>query len=141
VPVTTRSDLSGLLARAERRVARRLDATLRAHDITAEQWRVLTLLSDGAGHPMSEIANYAMVPPPTLTKLVDRLIDRALVHRRVDVADRRRVLVLLTERGTRLSTLLATEVEAAERELAATLGEPETARLVELLGQLLNRVD
>ncbi|MDT7771988.1 MAG: hypothetical protein QOC67_912, partial [Pseudonocardiales bacterium] len=86
VPVQT--SLAGLLAQAERRVARRIESALRTADINAEQWRVLTLLADGSGHPMSEIAGFAMVPAPTLTKIIDRLIDRTLVYRRVDVEDR-----------------------------------------------------
>ncbi|MDT7632773.1 MAG: hypothetical protein QOI50_4703, partial [Pseudonocardiales bacterium] len=57
VPVQT--SLAGLLAQAERRVARRIESALRTADINAEQWRVLTLLADGSGHPMSEIAGFA----------------------------------------------------------------------------------
>ncbi|MDT7559516.1 MAG: hypothetical protein QOI68_3986, partial [Pseudonocardiales bacterium] len=46
VPVQT--SLAGLLAQAERRVARRIESALRTADINAEQWRVLTLLADGS---------------------------------------------------------------------------------------------
>jgi DNA-binding MarR family transcriptional regulator len=108
--------------------------------MNAEQWRVLTLLADGSGHPMSEIAGYAMVPAPTLTKIIDRLIERTLVYRRVDTEDRRRVLVFLSSRGAELYQLVGVDVRKAERELAETLGDDQTAQLTELLNRLLDRI-
>ena len=47
---------------------------------------------------MSEIAEFALVPAPSLTRLVDRMATDGLVHRTVDARDRRRVLVHLTPR-------------------------------------------
>ncbi|WP_225858974.1 MarR family winged helix-turn-helix transcriptional regulator [Streptomyces albicerus] len=88
-----------LLARAERLAARRLQAALEEHDCSLDAWRVLSLLSDGAGHPMTAVAEAAFLPPATLTKLVDHLVDQNLVYRRVDPLDRRRILAHLTPRG------------------------------------------
>jgi DNA-binding MarR family transcriptional regulator len=121
-------------------VARRIESALRTADINAEQWRVLTLLADGSGHPMSEIAGFAMVPAPTLTKIIDRLIDRTLVYRRVDVEDRRRVLVFLSSRGADLYHLVGADVAVAERELADVLGDRDAAHLADLLSRLLDRL-
>ncbi|WP_171115970.1 MULTISPECIES: MarR family transcriptional regulator [Streptomyces] len=92
-------DLVRLLTRAERLAARRLQAALDEEGCSVEAWRVLALLSDGAGHNMTAVAEAAFLPAPTLTKLVDRLVDQNLVHRRVDPLDRRRVLAHLTPRG------------------------------------------
>ncbi|MCX4911759.1 MarR family winged helix-turn-helix transcriptional regulator [Streptomyces sp. NBC_00878] len=88
-----------LLTRAERLAARRLQAALDEHGCSLDAWRVLSLLSDGAGHPMAAVAEAAFLPPPTLTKLVDQLVDQNLVFRRVDPLDRRRILAHLTPRG------------------------------------------
>ncbi|WP_338775487.1 MarR family transcriptional regulator [Streptomyces sp. DG1A-41] len=92
-------DLVQLLTRAERLAARRLQAVLEGEGCSLDAWRVLALLSDGEGHHMTAIAEAAFLPPPTLTKLVDQLVDRNLVHRRIDPFDRRRVLAHLTPRG------------------------------------------
>lgn len=48
---------------------------------------------------MAAVAEAAFLPPPTLTKLVDQLVDQNLVYRRVDPLDRRRILAHLTPRG------------------------------------------
>jgi DNA-binding MarR family transcriptional regulator len=140
VSVPVQTSLAGLLAQAEHRVTRRIECALRAADISSEQWRVLSLLADGTGHPMSEIANFALVPAPTLTKIIDRLIDRTLVYRRVDSEDRRRVLVFLSSRGTDLYRMLGIDVALAEQELAETLGGQDTAQLAELLARLVDRL-
>ncbi|AZP15699.1 MarR family winged helix-turn-helix transcriptional regulator [Streptomyces aquilus] len=92
-------DLMQLLTRAERLAARRLQAALDEEGCSLDAWRVLGLLSDGQGHHMTAIAEAAFLPPPTLTKLVDHLVDQNLVHRRVDPLDRRRILAHLTPRG------------------------------------------
>src|SRR5438445_13475631 len=105
-PVTVMSgpsrDLFHLLSYAENRATRRLAAALEGWDCSIEQWRVLALLADGRGHPMTELAEFALLPAPTATKLADRMVADTLVYRRADPADRRRVLVYLTERGREL---------------------------------------
>lgn len=131
-----RHPLSQLLARVERGLSRRIEAVLAPHGLSLDQWRVLTLLADDDGHAMTEIAAHVMVPAPTLTKIVDRLVSATVVHRRVDETDRRRVLVLRTERGAELHDLLALEVEQVENALVAELGTADAATLARLLQRL-----
>jgi len=76
--------LSRLIGRVERHVSRRLEGVLAEDGLSLDQWRVLDVLADRRGHPMSEIAGHIMVPGPTLTKIVDRLVDTATVYRLVD---------------------------------------------------------
>jgi DNA-binding MarR family transcriptional regulator len=90
---------------------------------------------------MNEIAAYAMVPPPTLTKVIDRLIERNVVYRRVDETDRRRVLVFLAARGRDLHRRLVARVEQEEAAIAAALGPADAERLTELLGRVLDLAD
>ncbi|HEY4421712.1 MAG TPA: MarR family transcriptional regulator [Pseudonocardia sp.] len=125
-----------LLGQAAYQVSRRIEAALGPHGVTLEQWRVLTLLADGTGRPMTEIAGHAMVPPPTLTKMVDRLVDRALVYRRADEIDRRRVLVFLSEHGRSTHARIAPAVAGVADALVDELGAQDAARLAELLQRL-----
>ncbi|EEP70249.1 MarR-family transcriptional regulator [Micromonospora sp. ATCC 39149] len=89
------------LTRAERLLARRVGAVLATEGLSVEAWRVLCLLADGQGHPMSEVATEESLPPGTLTKLIDQLVDQNLVYRRIDPQDRRRIRAYLTARGRR----------------------------------------
>lgn len=128
--------LGDLVGRVAHRLTRERERVLAGDGLNIDQWRVLALLADGAGHPMSEIAEHAMVPAPTLTKIVDRLTDSALVYRLPDRADRRRVLVLLSDLGHATYEKHAPAVAAAESGLTGVLDVAERAQLRMLLERL-----
>ncbi|CAL9578242.1 hypothetical protein SUDANB171_04957 [Streptomyces sp. enrichment culture] len=132
-------DLATLLTRAERLAVRRLRAVLEGTGCTVDAWRVLSLLADGEGHGMTAIAERVLLPPPTLTRLVDQLVDDGLVHRRVDPLDRRRVLAALTPRGTEHWRRLDGLVRADGPELPGGGGDEEV--LTALLARLITRLE
>ncbi|MEU1513825.1 MarR family transcriptional regulator [Streptomyces sp. NPDC005811] len=134
-------DLLHLLTRAERLAVRRVQSVLDEFDCSVEAWRVLDLLSDGQGHHMTALADHAFLPAPSLTKLVDQLVDQNLVHRRVDPADRRRVLADLTPRGRQRWQLLAREVRADWVDLARALPDEELDGLLARLADALEGRD
>lgn len=129
--------LADLLSHAEYRVSRGLSAALQADGLTLDQWRVLALLANGGGHPMSDVADYTMLAPATLTRVIDRLVEVNLIYRRADLGDRRRVLVHLAPRGRSLYRRLAAAVEREEAALTAALDEGERDQLAELLRRLV----
>jgi DNA-binding MarR family transcriptional regulator len=116
-------DLAHQLSRAERLLSGWMSVRLEEEHCTLEEWRVLKILSDGQGHIMTEIAEFAMLPAPTLTKLMDRMVSAGLVYRRADDKDRRRVLAYLAEQGHALYERAAALLAAAEDELAGRLGD------------------
>ncbi|MEU0971305.1 MarR family transcriptional regulator [Streptomyces sp. NPDC005917] len=116
-PVPSSPDLAHLLSHAGRRVVQRLAAVLAEEDCTVEEWRVLSIVGDGQGHPMSEIAEHALMPAPSVTKLVDRMVAGNLVYRRPDPHDRRRVLLHLTSRGDDLHRRAARRVRTDQARL------------------------
>ena len=63
------------------------------------------------GLRMTELAEAAVLPAATLTRHVDRLVERALVIRRIDPDDRRRAVVALSGRGEQMARRLR-EVES-----------------------------
>lgn len=125
-----------LISEAARQWNAALAADLQNEGATAEQWRVLECLSTRDGRAMNEISNETLIPPPTLTKIVDRLVDANLVHRRNDPVDRRRVLILLTPRGRALRQRLERVVRGHHRRLDDRLGSDGVAQLTDLLNRL-----
>jgi DNA-binding MarR family transcriptional regulator len=114
------ANLLHLLAHTQHCVTSLVAAALREQQSSIEEWRVLSLLADRAGHSMSEIADYALMPAPTTTKLIDRMVSSNLVHRRVDPTDRRRVLVFLTPRGRNAYRRLCTVIDSSIASLDKT---------------------
>jgi MarR family transcriptional regulator, organic hydroperoxide resistance regulator len=114
------------------RVAEILDEA----DLTLDQWRVLRTLDERGPLSMSDLAGLTRVTGPTLTRIVDRLVERSLLYRNVDAADRRRVVVHAGDRGRALARTLAPRIADAERTGLAALSEPETRTLRRLLERL-----
>ncbi|MEU8241379.1 MarR family transcriptional regulator [Actinoplanes missouriensis] len=125
------SDLMYLLTRAERLLARRLADILDAERCTTDAWRVVSALADGKGHFMTELSDLASLPPGSLTRLVDQLVEENLVYRRGDDVDRRRIRVHLAARGRRLHERVSQQISARVGELA-----PDE-RLAPLLEELI----
>jgi MarR family transcriptional regulator, organic hydroperoxide resistance regulator len=131
-----RAHLSYLLSEAERHLNRRLAAVLAAEGVSVEQWRILRALSDGHGHSMTDLAEAVLMPHPTLTKAVDRLVDDALVYRRQDNADRRRVAVYLSDLGHDLLGRLDRRAAEHHADVEAAFGAGRTERLMRELEAL-----
>ena len=87
---------------------------------------------------MSEIAEFMLMPPPSTTKLIDRLVSTNLVYRRVDPADRRRVLVFLAARGRAAHRRLRPAVEEV---IAGLDDEPLRDHIRELLRRVGSQQD
>jgi DNA-binding MarR family transcriptional regulator len=85
---------------------------------------------------MSEIKDFVMLPGPTLTKLIDRMVANALVYRRGDVVDRRRVLVFLAPRGMTKYGVIRAAVDSDQLELAECIGGQNLAELTRALSQV-----
>ena len=121
-----RAHLAYLLSEAERAVTRGLAEALAAERVTVEQWRILRALSDGHGHSMSDLAEAVLMPHPTLTKAVDRLVDDAVVYRRQDTTDRRRVAVYLSDLSCDLVARLDRRAADHHARVAAAFGAERT---------------
>jgi DNA-binding MarR family transcriptional regulator len=97
-----------------------------AIDVTMSQAKVLHLLAAKGRVGMSELAAAMGVALPTMTGVVDRLVEQELVQRLESPDDRRLVLVALTRRG---EALLESFREVGRSELRRLLGELDPASL------------
>ena len=72
-------------------------------DLTMAQLKVLMYVSVAEGANMGDLAHTLGVALPSVTPLVDRLVERGLVARRGDPDDRRVVMVVITDEGRKLA--------------------------------------
>lgn len=114
----------------------RVEEILVDHELTFDQWRVLDTLTQQGPLSMSDLGGRTRVPGPTLTRIVDRLVERSLLYRNVDATDRRRVLVHAADRGRGLCRSLAPRISEAERSGLAALSAAEADTLRSLLERL-----
>jgi DNA-binding MarR family transcriptional regulator len=133
--------LAYLLAQANRQMSTSLERALAEEGVQIEHWRILEVLSDELGRSMGELAELVLMNHPALTKTVDRLVSRSLVHRRADPEDSRRVLVYITDRGLELMALLRERVDQHHDEVTAAVGPRKAEQLKKLLGELIRTTE
>ncbi|PSR14709.1 MarR family transcriptional regulator [filamentous cyanobacterium CCP3] len=83
-------------------VTRFLRAGLRRHGkphLSLSQLRALYFLRRRSRSCLSEVADYLDVTRPTMSAMVDRLVQRGLIDRTGDPAERRRIVLTLTPEG------------------------------------------
>lgn len=93
----------------------------------------------GTPHELSPsaLAAATLVTSGTMTTRLDRLSGRGLVERRPDPADRRGVIVRLTDGGAEKVDAALADLLARERGLLEVLGAGEGEQLASLLRRLL----
>ena len=111
------SDSDADLSRATRALAlaaRTLERAAAARDLTLAQFRILALIAAG-DERSSLLAERLTVAKPTITAVVDGLVERGFVAREAVAGDRRSIRVALTPAGS-------VALHAAEDEMRETLG-------------------
>ena len=134
--LTGHDTLAFALARAHKHVNGRLLEVLKEHDLPVEQWRILTLLADGEGHGVGSMCTPVLMNFSALSKTIDRMVSRALVHRKQDATDNRRVLVFITDFGLELFQSCQVSLEQNNRRLDGGLSSSEQSELKTLLARL-----
>jgi len=106
------------------------------HDVSIVQTRLLGVLRDRRP-TMQELAKLLGLDKSSVSGLVDRAERRGLVARIPSAADRRSVLVGLTDQGRQLATSVGARFEADVLALLAVLPAADRARLSGLVSDLL----
>ena len=126
-----------LLALASHQASGEFHAQLKGLGVPVATWRVLGALADVDGETVSALARHVLLNQPTLTKILDRMARRGLVERTPSAADRRKVLVRITEAGRAMVADLKRRALAHEAEVLAAYDAGEVERLKAMLRTLI----
>ena len=110
---------------------------LKPYDISSEQFNVLRILRGQKGNPanMCVIQERMLAKTSNTTRLVDKLLLKELVTREVCPENRRKIEVLITQKGLDVLRELDPKVSAHEDSFSKNLNPDE----IELLSQLLEK--
>ena len=108
--------------------------SLKAHDLTSQQWRVIRALEHESGLDMSTLAQRCHLLMPSLSRIINHLDKRELIARRLVDSDQRRSKIVLTQQGMALFEKVAPK--SVERYVA--IEEKYGVRKLELLYELLD---
>lgn len=114
---------------------------LRAHNLSAQQWRVLRALFDTEGLELSEVSRRCYLLMPSLSRIVQNLEKRALLSRRAHPSDQRCSIIVLTTEGELLVTQMMPESEARYQQITEQFGYGKLELLSELLDELVVKLE
>jgi len=131
------SFLGMLFGRTEQLKNRILDKHLEPHDVTAQQFKVLVIISRFGADTPAELCRSLSLDSGSMTRMLDRLEQKELLVRTRCESDRRQVRLVLTESGQALSDLLPQVGAAAMNEMVGVLEDSELATLEKILTKIL----
>jgi len=118
---------------------RRFEQELDRFNLTGPQFMALRSVHKcGNGCSMTELAGAAHQVSPTMTGIIDRLLERGLVERQRDPHDRRSLLVSLTDKGAAMLEAVAQQKRIRMAQFLAGIAPEERERIQQTLQQMLD---
>lgn len=119
-------------------VNERIKNFLEQYDLSTQQYNVLRILNGSFPQPLStqEIRNRMLDKASDASRIVDRLIVKGLVTKKVCKDDKRLVDVLISDEGLKLLLVVNEKVDALDENILQNLSEKEAATLNELLDKI-----
>jgi homoprotocatechuate degradation regulator HpaR len=124
------------LLRAREGVMRHFRVSLRQHDLTEQQWRVLRALSSVGEIEIADLARSTFLLGPSLSRILRDLEPRGLISRRTPASDQRRSLIAIAPAGLALMEQIAPQSEAIYAEITRRFGADRLAQLQDMLRDL-----
>jgi len=129
------------LLQSREAVMKKFIPSLKAHDLTSQQWRVIRALEHESGLDMSTLAQRCHLLMPSLSRIITHLDKRELIERQAVDSDQRRSIILLTEKGLALFAKVAPKSVERYVEIEEKYGVRKLELLYELLDDLINTLD
>jgi DNA-binding MarR family transcriptional regulator len=129
VGMATQPTMLYLLKQVELAARSQLDDLLRPAEVTALQYTALTVLERRPGLSSAQLARNSFVTTQSMADMVTVLLDRGLIDRHRDPADRRRLVIGLTAAGQELIRQYRGKIAELERQMLAGLDEQQAGEL------------
>lgn len=101
--------------------------------LTEQQWRIIRTLAQHEELDSATLADKACILKPSLTGIINRLLDTGLIVRRRSESDQRVVFISLSENGKQTFSQMSVRMEARYSYIQDILGEEKLHQLLELL--------
>ncbi|MCG8492148.1 MAG: MarR family transcriptional regulator [Sneathiellales bacterium] len=137
---SVQSYISYSLATAHRKIHTSLTRRLKEFGVQVEAWRVMEILENGSDLTMGDLAEIVLMNPPTLTKLVDRMVSDGIVHRRIASKDHRQVNLVLSELGRKRIDQIREQVQIEDDEILQKIGPEKAQMLHNILTEIGNAI-
>ncbi len=127
------------LSVAANAVSRRIAKTYAPYKLSPTQWRIMAVLAGGADMTAGAVADKTGMDKTTISRAVNKMIERGLVHRSTSRIDGRSAPLSLSRDGQAMFVKIAPQVLAQERELKTLFSDAQLRQLEDFLSRLKNQ--
>lgn len=110
---------------------------LASHDISVAQWVVLRILFENSGATLNQAAHLVGVDKSSLSRMVERLVQRGLINR-AEGNDRRSIGLTLTAAGKKLVPQLSVLADENDYAFFKSLNEKQRKDFLVTIQKLLS---
>ncbi|MBE3636942.1 MarR family transcriptional regulator [Mangrovicoccus algicola] len=132
----TSDSLHMRINRARERVVAPIRAFAARSHLTEQQWRILTVLEEQGPMDATRLSEQCGLLLPSQTRIIQTLMEKALVSRCRDLRDRRRQTLAITDAGRAVVSDHAEDLAMLSARIESRLGRKRLATLIELLDEL-----
>lgn len=116
-------------------------SVFREFGLTEQQWRILRVLNEKGELMIGQIAESTYVLGPSLSGILQRMIEADLVVKRVDPQDTRRFYVSATRRGINIFDQMVPRIEEEYTRLEQIVGASRISELYALLDLVIEEIE
>ncbi|WP_104734506.1 MarR family winged helix-turn-helix transcriptional regulator [Hanstruepera ponticola] len=119
-------------------VNHKLNESLKAHDISLEQFNVLRILrgKKGVAASLSDIQERMITKMSNTTRLIDKLVVKNYVTKKLNAANKRKLDITITKKGLEVLETLDILIDNIEKDLTSQLTKVESRELNKLLEKI-----
>jgi DNA-binding MarR family transcriptional regulator len=132
----TGHDIAMALRAAYLSMHRQTNSHLARFGMTADQFVLLALLSEGDGITQQQLAHRATSDPNTIRAMLLLLEDRGLVKRRRHPTDGRALKIIITRRGSNTYAKLSAAIRPLQNRLSSPFQAKEINMMIKSLGKV-----
>lgn len=104
--------------------------------LTEQQWRIIRTLAQYQELDSTTLAEKACILKPSLTGIINRMLETGLIVRRRSETDQRFSFISLSEDGEKVFSQMRGRMESRYQKIQDHLGEEKMKQLMELLKEV-----
>lgn len=117
-------------------IRKELQSTIKC---TTVQWEAMRFIADEKEPTMKDLAEMLSITPPSATSLVNHLLRKGLIKRKVDGVDRRTVRVVPTQKTHDLLQLVSLKKQNIFNSMLTRLTKKQRTELINILTILVKK--
>ena len=120
---------------------KRFRPLMQPRGITEQQWRIIRVLAELGSAEILTLSELCVIHPASLSRILPKMEEVGYIARRTNEADKRRVIVSLSDAGRELFESFGPQSEAVYASIERDIGPERMQELYALLDHMIEVLD